>query len=528
MQTTRRGFIQGAAVAAGSTSAPWLASLAAIGDAAAQSAGDGAEYKALVCLFMLGGNDHPNTLVPMDEANYAEYRSQRPEIYYRRDRLMMGGTEGDSGSGVPIFIGMPPVVLGSLQDNLLPDSALNGRQFSLAPPMTPLKKHYSSGKLAVMLNVGPLIEPTVGVLNPSNNTIALRPLVPGTATVDMTRFAQLPQRLGSHNDQTIVWGSEQGGAGEGSTAGWGGLIADTVSQGNTTSVFNGISAGGSTVFLSGNSSNAYQVTTSNSIAVTFDSLRSPIYGSAVVSNVLGQIITGSGTVSSASHVMEQDLVRVTKRAISSGDILRGIPIDQASSINGANPYAPLEISGNPLASQLRTVAHLINNRGTTGAKRQVFYVAMGGFDTHSGVPTAHPGLTARVAQAMDAFQQVMETLQMSNQVTLFTASEFGRTLNANGDGSDHGWGSMHFVLGGAVNGGRFYGKAPVFGNRARRPDGLYDDTTRGSLIPTTSVAQYAATLARWMGVPDNQLDAMLPNLKNFNPSRDLGFLKKSV
>jgi uncharacterized protein (DUF1501 family) len=152
-----------------------------------------------------------------------------------------------------------------------------------------------------------------------------------------------------------------------------------------------------------------------------------------------------------------------------------------------------------------------------GLKRQVYFVSMGGFDHHDRLLAEQPALLSQLSQALTAFHQSTVELGVANNVTAFTASDFGRTLSSNGDGSDHGWGSHHFAVGGAVRGGRFFGTMPALQN-----DGP-DDAGWGQIIPTTSVDQYAATLARWFGVGETELDLIFPNLRNF-PTRDLGFM----
>jgi len=162
------------------------------------------------------------------------------------------------------------------------------------------------------------------------------------------------------------------------------------------------------------------------------------------------------------------------------------------------------------------VARLIRGRASLGVKRQVFFVSMGGYDLHDDLDTKQGPLMQRLSDAMVAFQQQMEKLQIADKVTAFTASDFGRTLSSNGNGSDHGWGSHHFVVGGAVKGKAFYGTPPPVsvGNTAADDDQWH--VGQGRLLPTTSVDQYAATLAKWFGVPDSDLNSILPNLKNFN------------
>ena len=174
---------------------------------------------------------------------------------------------------------------------------------------------------------------------------------------------------------------------------------------------------------------------------------------------------------------------------------------------------------NGLAAQLQTVARIIGARSGLGAKRQVFFVSMGGFDTHDGQNMNQADLLARVSHAMGYFDTALSTLggaDMRNQVTLFTASDFGRTLTSNGDGTDHGWGSHHFVMGGAVNGGEIYGKFPQYGLNL-------ENTANNAFLPVTSVDTLGATLGKWFGATSAELDLVFPNLPNF--TRDLGFMK---
>ena len=175
--------------------------------------------------------------------------------------------------------------------------------------------------------------------------------------------------------------------------------------------------------------------------------------------------------------------------------------------------------GNSLADQLKMVARMISTASEVGAKRQVFFVSLGGFDTHDGLLSTHPTLLTNVANALSSFHAATVELGVANQVTTFTASDFGRTLSGNTDGSDHGWGSMHFITGGAVRGQRFYGLPPAVANNGP------DDVGQGRLLPSTSVDQYAATLGKWFGASDTDLLSVLPNLANFDAStRNLNFV----
>ncbi|MDE0880953.1 MAG: DUF1501 domain-containing protein, partial [Sphingomonas bacterium] len=174
---------------------------------------------------------------------------------------------------------------------------------------------------------------------------------------------------------------------------------------------------------------------------------------------------------------------------------------------------------NKLADQLRMVARMIAVSSELCARRQVFFVSLGDFDMHDDLATQHPVQIGRVASAIRAFYDTTVAMGVSEKVTSFTASDFGRTMQSNDDGSDHGWGSMHFVTGGAVRGGTMIGTPPLLGSNTP------DDVGQGRLLPSISVDQYAATLASWFGVGTGDLTTVLPNMGNYNPSTwNLGFL----
>lgn len=530
MKSTRRGFIQQGTAMVAATSAPWLANLSAITDAAAATSGL-TDYKALVCIFMLGGNDYANTLIPSDATSYAEYVKQRKNLYHRTDSLLMG----EQATAMPVGYRPPGATAIRVMNDMRltePRLANMGREFALAPPLTELYDLYASGKMAVLLNVGTLHEPTVAIK--TSTGLSYRK----AGNPSDTTAPKIPARLFSHNDQVLTW---QSSSPEGATIGWGGRIGDQLGINNQLGAFTCVSVSGNTVLLTGTNTVPYQVTGQQSLSISLKALRSPQYGSTAVSNALGQIVTGAGVVSTSSHVFEQDLVAVFKRSIAADDVLRTIPRQ-----GGDATYAKLDalIDGVPqgeynrLADELRTVAHLIRKATTspgTGAKRQVFYVTIEGFDNHSDQIKNHPRLLQQVSQAVAAFQATLEgpNINAGNKVTTFTASDFGRTLNSNNDGTDHGWGSHHFIVGGAVNGGHIYGRPPVFGDGRTTTDRIsgyevYEDTGRGSLIPSTSVDQYAATLARWMGVPDAVLPQVVPNITKYNLTdwkANLGFMK---
>jgi len=456
MDASRRAFLQRAsAVSMAGMAAPWAINLASLGEAAAATATD---YKALVCVFLYGGNDYANTLVPYDTANYNAYNALRPTLAYAR-------------SALDATLLNPAVALAG------------GRQYALAPELSPLLPLFNAGHLGVMLNVGTLIQPV-------------------TKAQYTAKTAPLPPKLFSHNDQQSVW---QSSAPEGATSGWGGRIGDLFEAGNGNATFTCINVSGNAVFLSGKTAVQYQMTPSGSVPLR--ALTAPLFGSAAGSQALQALVTQNRT-----HLLEAEYTRITRRSIDANNTLStGLVPDSA--ITTTFP------TGNSLGDQLKLVARMIASAGTLGAKRQVFFVSLGGFDTHDGLLTDHPVLLTKVADAMAAFYQATVDLGVSQQVTAFTASDFGRTLSGNNDGSDHGWGSMHFMLGGAVKGQRFYGTPPVVANNGP------DDVGQGRLLPSTAVDQYAATLGKWFGASDTDLLALLPNLVNHDAgARNLGFI----
>lgn len=467
---TRREFLKTtSALSLAGTATPFALNLASIGAAAAQTATD---YKALVCLFLFGGNDHYNTVIPFDQASYDLYATPRatPPDPIARDRATLLEIAPTTSPG-------------------------DERRFALPPELANLKAQFDQGKVAVVGNVGPLIVPTSKVQYQNAS-------VP------------LPPKLFSHNDQQSVW---QALGPEGAITGWGGRIGDLLLSQNTNSVFTCISATGNAVWLAGQQAVQYQISTSNTLSVPITAIgRTALFGSSAGPAALRRLATGGG-----ANLFQQDHSTVVQRSITADQLvagaLAGTPIFTTQFPSTITVPGTTRTITNPLADQLRSVARMIQVRGALGTKRQVFFVSLGGFDTHDNLNDTQPDLLLRVDASINAFRQAMIELGVDNQVTLFTASDFGRTLTSNGDGSDHGWGSHHFVAGGAVNGKNIYGTMPVAA--------LNQDTEvgQGRLLPTTSVDQYAATLAKWFGVSDANVQLVLPNLANFN-MKNLGFV----
>lgn len=460
MTASRRAFLkQASALSVAGVAAPWALNLAAMAEASAQSATD---YKALVCVFLYGGNDYANTIVPYDASNYALYQQMRPTFAYTRDSLT-------------------DTVLAPATEPK--DSAGFAHQYALAPQMASLLPLFNGGQLGVMLNVGTLVQPT-------------------TKLQYTNKSAPLPPKLFSHNDQQSVW---QSSSPEGATSGWGGRMGDLFQAGNGNATFTCVNVSGNAVFLAGKTAVQYQVSTSGSVQLA--GLKNPLFGSASCTEALRTLVSQP-----RAHLFENEYNRVTRRSIDANTVLTGA-LATAPALTTAFP------AGNSLADQLKMVARMISVAPALGAKRQVFFVSLGGFDNHDEMATTHPGLLNTLSVALTAFYNATVELGVADKVTSFTASDFGRTLLGNNDGSDHGWGSMHLMLGGAVNGKRFYGTAPVVAN------GGPDDVGQGRLLPSTSVDQFAATLGKWLGVSDTDLLAMLPNLSHYNVSaRNLGFV----
>lgn len=465
LNASRRAFLRTGAQLSGIGLASPLAGslalqLAAMGEAAAQTASG---YKALVCVFLYGGNDYGNTLVPYDTPHYNAYAGLRGVLALPQSNLAGG-------------------VLNPL--TALPD----GRQYAFSsdlnaatPGGTTLADLFNGDrKLASLCNIGTLIQPT-------------------TKAQYLSKSVPLPPKLFSHNDQQSVW---QSGLAEGSTSGWGGRMGDLMMSGNGNATFTCVSVTGNTVFLSGAKSAQYQVTSNGPVAL---SAKSSLFGSAACSSTLKSLMTQP-----RPHLMEAELSRVAKRSLDAYDAL-------SNATSGIALSTVFPTTGNALASQLQYVAKMIAARATLGSTRQVFFVSLGGFDTHDNLSTAHPALMRQVGPALRAFYDATLALGVADQVTTFTASDFGRTLTSNGNGSDHGWGSSHFVMGGSVKGGEFYGKPPEIANNGA------DDVGQGRLLPDLSSDQLAATLATWFGVSATNLNAVIPNLPNYTV-KNLGFM----
>ena len=457
INASRRAFLRTASALStvGTAGAGIALNLAAVGSAAAQSAP--ADYKAIVCLFLFGGCDYANTVLSYDEPSWSGYVAAR-------------NVQPD-----PIALALPSAPVAGR--TILPVTHLNanglnaGRQFALHPNLGPLKTLFDNQQAAVIGNVGPLIQPT-------------------TKAQYNTRNYPLPPKLVSHNDQQSTW---MAFAPEGASTGWGGRLGDLFMASNQYPVFTGISTSGNTVFLAGRESVQYQIGGSTAAGINGLNNVYNVGGANVALNALLQ--------ETRQNLFEREQVKVSTRSIAARDAI--------NNAIGIAPAFTTPFPGTGIGNQLQTVARIIAGRDFIGARRQVFFVSMGGFDHHDGLNAGHGALMTQLGAAVAAFQAATTQLGIADKVTLFTGSDFGRTLTSNGDGSDHGWGSHHFVVGGAVRGGDFYGRFPLIGV------GNSDEVGQGRLLPDVAVDQVAGTLGRWFGVSDTDLLTLMPNLKNF-------------
>ncbi len=410
------------------------------------------DYRALVCVFLYGGNDGNNLVVPTSSADYQAYAATRGN-------------------------------LALAQSSLLPITALNpdGRTYGLHPSMPGLQDLFTRGKMALMFNVGTLAAP-----------LTRQEYLAGTAAV--------PRQLFSHSDQQIIWQSSI--ADQPATTGWGGRVADLLhSLNSTSSVSMSISVGGNNTFQIGRDVFQYQVSTEGPIQLHG---YEPGSTSDPESRALDRLLALQH-----QNIFENAYGALVRNALDTQQLV--------SQALAAAPTFNIPFPATRLGQELKIVAQLVSARAALGQQRQVFFCAIGGFDTHTGQIWNQSDRFTEINDALVAFFDATVQLGVGENVTTFTASDFGRTFPTNGSGSDHGWGSHHLVMGDGVLGGRTYGRFPVLA-----VDGP-DDTGQGRWIPSTSVDELAATLATWFGVSASDLPIILPNIGRF-PNPSLGFL----
>lgn len=419
------------------------------------------EYRALVCILLAGGNDSYNMVVPMDQDQYAQYQEIRSDLALARERLLpLSGT------------------------------TLNGRSYAVHPGMSEVQSLFNRGELAVVANTGTLLEPF--------DAIAMQN---GTAKVPLGLF--------SHSDQIAQW---QTAVSDDRTAhGWAGRIGDLRAVSHPSNgISMNISLSGTNVFQSGQAVAPYAVEAKGDGAPGIigydDGTEFGRFRKRMIDNLLGVQQT---------HLLRKEYRRELRAAIDNQQIF--------AAALAASPDIETEFSVNQFSQGLRRIARVISARDMLGARRQTFFITLGGWDHHDELLNNQARMLPIVSNGLQEFRNALFELGLFDQVTSFTISDFGRTLTSNGKGSDHGWGGHQLVMGGAVNGGRIYGQYPeIF-------QGNLLDVGRGVYAPTTSVDEYFAELALWFGVSPGELDFVLPNVGRFySPSSGtspLGFLR---
>lgn len=436
--------IAGAGLALGSNPFQSLA----YGAQATQMDGDG--YRALVCIYLEGGCDGFSLMVPTDYYEHQVFAESRGNLAVSHDQLI-----GLGGGASPIGL------------------------HSSAADLQPL---YDEGRLAMIANVGTLIEPTT-IEQYENNAVAI------------------PAQLFSHSDQAIQWQQLQGRGSD--VEGWGAKTADYLQHYQDNDYLTSVSLAGSNYWQTGINRRPFSVTDTG--VLQYQGLDSAEDWQRPRAEAFERVLDVP-----RNHVFARAYADLQKRAMSVTSEL-GMALEQNASLFND---APLD---NPLAAKLNMVAQLVAAQDSLGLRRQIFYVTMGGFDVHDNQGKEQPELFAQLAEAMSYFQGKLDILGQSQNVTSFTASDFGRSLLSNGDGTDHGWGNHLMVMGGAVQGGQIYGTLPALDING--PDSVHN----GRVLPTLSATQYAATLLDWIGLHSHQIDDVLPTLANFD-SRNIGFM----
>jgi uncharacterized protein (DUF1501 family) len=450
----RRDFLVQSSAAAALVSAPGFAYTQGFGAAAPFN-----DYRALVCVFLHGGNDSFNMLVPNTAAEYNAYAASRQNL------------------AIP-------------QADLLPINPVSetpgSEAFGLHPAMAGMQTLFESGNAAFIANLGPLVEPTTKAQFENQSVI-------------------LPSQLFSHNDQQSQWHSLKGA--NTSKTGWAGRIADLI----RTEVANqrmetNASVSGTSLFQSADNTVAYVMGPDGPLQ--FEGF------STDPNSILFDQRTAFQSVLDAPYdsIYERGFAEIQSRAVAAADT-----VSAAITNAEASGIITTTFPATPLGRQLSTVSKLIAARVELDMQRQIFFVGIGGFDSHDNQNQDQPGLLGGVSDALAAFYSATVDIGVAGSVTAFTQSDFGRTLTSNGDGTDHAWAGNQIVLGGAVNGRDIYGSYPTLAI------GGPEDVGGGRMIPSTSADQYAATLAKWFGIPDLELDIVAPNLSNF-AQRDLGFM----
>lgn len=409
------------------------------------------DYKALVCIFLTGGNDGHNTIVPLTQSQFDAYQATR-------GTLALPDGNGD----------------------LLPVEHIDGTPYGLNPGLAAIHPLWAQGRLAVLANTGMLVQPV-------------------SRQQFLAHAAPVPTNLFSHSDQ--IQQMQSGVPSTSGSSGWGARAVDAVHSMNGVSTFPAsISVTGPSLYCTG------QIVQSASLLPGFNL------------DAAGMSLWPQSAADARKTGLQQVLEFDSGLAlVQAANQVRKDALSLNAMMTGASATLGTVFPGTNLGQQLLQVAKLIKLRATTGMKRQVFFCSLAGFDTHGAQSWQHWNLLRQLSEAMAAFDNATVEMGVADRVTTFTLSDFGRTLQPSGAGTDHGWGNHHLLMGAAIQGGRIFGAFPNLALGG--PD---DSGSRGAMIPSTAIDQYGATLARWFGVPTAQLPSVFPNVGNFGSS-DLGF-----
>ena len=510
---SRREFIRQALCAAvgtvGTTNA--IRDLRLLNAAIAQSASTITDYKALICIFMQGGNDSNNLFIPTIPAEWANYASIRTPV------LAIPNTDGSPATALAL-------------NNLTSD----GHTYGIHPACPELQSLFNSGKMAAVFNVGTLVYPV-------------------TKAEYTAKSIALPPQLFSHADQQVQWQTSV--PDQPPTTGWGGRCADLLDTYNphtsgTTALSMCVSLAGSNTFEVGGTVQQFSVSTSG--VVSLNSALGPGAARTASQTALTNIL---GIDAAQQNLLTQNYSLALEHALATGaGLSSALSATKMASYwstfpknvtvpNAGNSFASSLLAQMKMVGQIIEAGQRSTAQGGLGMKRQIFFLQVGGYDTHTGqtgnsgggTPTnagvisgAQANLFAELSQSLNALQNAMNQIGtvysdplFNQRVTAFTSSDFGRTLPSNSQGSDHGWGSHHIVVGGAVKGQYTYGNFPAL------VVGGPDDTSTGRWIPTTAVDQFAATLATWFGIDSSNINTVFPNLNRFT-APDLGFMNDTA
>jgi len=421
-------------------------------------------YKALVCIFLAGGNDSYNMLVPTDPDNYAEYQQVRGNLS-----------------------------LSNLQQ-INPTNISNGRMFGLHPNLVKVKQMfnkeapYSDANLSFIANVGALVEPT--------------------SISSFQTNSNLPVGLFSHRDQANHWQTSV--PQDRNALGWGGRLADKLCTGSCLSnnISMNISLDGVNTFQRGNNINSYSISTEDNGSIAIRGSHSFSFYETLKRETV-------------ENVLDQNFNNILQQAYSKSVIgSTNSSLEFSSAIANGQAFNTV-FQDDDLSKRLQMVARTIAARNLLGVTNQTFFVQLGGFDTHDDIINKHGELLTHLDNGLSSFHEALKELGLDNDVTTFTISDFARKLLSNGDGSDHGWGGHAVVMGGSVDGKKIFGEYPnlYLGNSL--------DVGEGRIIPTTSCDEYFAELALWFGASSADLDYILPNINNFwtpQATGPIGFL----